>query len=186
MTQPVVLVGQLLLLEYQQLKEEQRSRIGFRDNLLYATLASVAAVAVAGAQSGRLSLLLLLPAACLVLRWTYLANDQKVSPIGRYVREELDPRLADLTGSASVFGWESAHRIDPKRRLRKLLQLCADLLTFCGTAAAGVTVFWCSSSPPAVLFVVSLAEAAATAVLAWQFIFYAETAPPSVPATAAD
>lgn len=43
-----VRLGELLLAEYAAVKEEQRARIGFRDNLLYATLAAMAAV-VAGA-----------------------------------------------------------------------------------------------------------------------------------------
>jgi hypothetical protein len=38
---------QPLLTEYERLKEEQRVRIGVRDNLIYATLASLAGVVVA-------------------------------------------------------------------------------------------------------------------------------------------
>ena len=55
-----VSVGQLLLFEYQNVKDEQKARIGFRDNLLYVTLAVVAAVATASAQSGQTSMLLVL------------------------------------------------------------------------------------------------------------------------------
>ena len=83
MTEPGMSVEQLLILEYQQIKDEQRSRIGFRDNLLYATLASIATVVIAAAQAGRAALVLMLPAACLVLGWTYLVNDEKVWAIGR-------------------------------------------------------------------------------------------------------
>ncbi|GDY58781.1 hypothetical protein SVIO_094040 [Streptomyces violaceusniger] len=54
--------GRLLILEYEQVKEEQRARIGFRDNLLYATLAAMAAIITFSLQShGRPELLLLLP-----------------------------------------------------------------------------------------------------------------------------
>ncbi|NUP35604.1 MAG: hypothetical protein HOY76_00935, partial [Streptomyces sp.] len=44
MPEQEVTVGQLLLAEYQTIKDEQKTRIGFRDNLLYVTLTVVAAV----------------------------------------------------------------------------------------------------------------------------------------------
>lgn len=177
MTQPIMPVEQLLILEYQQLKDEQRSRIGFRDNLLYATLASIAAVVVAAAQSGRAALVLLLPPACLVLGWTYLVNDEKVSAIGRYVREELAPRL----GGGVVFGWESAHRGDQRRHARKVLQLGVDLSTFCGTAAAALVAYWCVAPLQPALLILSFAELAGIVVLAWQMAMYADLRRPAVP-----
>lgn len=57
------------------LKEEQKSRIGFRDNLIYVNL-----VAVGGILSFALSQLenkhglLIVPVVCLILGWTYLGN----------------------------------------------------------------------------------------------------------------
>lgn len=88
-----VSVGQLLLAEYQSVKDEQKARIGFRDNLLYVTLAVAAAIVAAAAQTKQASMLLALPPVCIVLGWTYLVNDEKISAIGRYVRDELGPRL---------------------------------------------------------------------------------------------
>ncbi|WP_333775383.1 hypothetical protein [Streptomyces sp. IBSBF 3136] len=174
MTQPIMSVEQLLILEYQQLKDEQRSRIGFRDNLLYATLASMAAVVIAATQAGRTALVLMLPAACLVLGWTYLVNDEKVSAIGRYVREELGPRLGGATDAGVVFGWESAHRGGRRRHVRKVLQLVVDVSTFCGTAAAALVVYWCAAPLQPALLVVSIAELAAVVVLGWQMALYAD------------
>ncbi|MCF0091808.1 hypothetical protein [Micromonospora sp. MH99] len=59
-----VTVGTLLILEYERLKEEQKVRIGFRDNLLYVTLAAMAAIIGPTLQTrGHANLLLLLPPA---------------------------------------------------------------------------------------------------------------------------
>lgn len=86
MAEQDVTVGQLLLAEYQSVKDEQKARIGFRDNLLYVTLGVVAAVVAAAAQAKQTSMLLALPPVCVVLGWTYLVNDEKISAIGAYVR----------------------------------------------------------------------------------------------------
>ncbi|SEF89269.1 hypothetical protein SAMN05216223_102387 [Actinacidiphila yanglinensis] len=168
--------AQLLLMEYQQLKAEQQARIGFRDNLLYAMLASVAAVAAGALQAGVPAALLVLPPVCLLLGWTYLVNDEKISSIGRYVRSGLAPRLATLSAARDqVFGWESAHRDDPRRTTRKYLQLAVDLLAFCVTAAAGLVVYWSADTDhPVALLVVSVLELCGVGVLAWQIWLYAD------------
>ncbi|MFI6338090.1 hypothetical protein [Streptomyces sp. NPDC050535] len=171
-----VTASQILLLEYTQVKDEQKARIGFRDNLLYATLAAMAAVIAATLQGpARVELLLLLPPVCLVLGWTYLVNDEKISAIGRYVSTELTPRLAVVTPlGRETFGWEAAHRSDRRRRSRKWLQLFVDLLTFCGASLAALTVFWATGRISAVLLTVSLVECAAIVVLAVQISAYAD------------
>ena len=53
-----VTTGQLLLAEYRTVKDEQKSRIGFRDDLLCVTLAAVVAAA---AQAKQPAMLLALP-----------------------------------------------------------------------------------------------------------------------------
>lgn len=172
-----VTASQLLLIEYEHVKGEQRARIGFRDNLLYATLASIAAVIAAVLQGpARIELLLLLPPVCLVLGWTYLINDEKISAIGRYVREELAPRLAAATTPplAEAFGWERAHRSDTRRRGRKRLQLGVDLLAFCGAPAAALVVYWVQADAAPALLAVSVTEAAAALALAVQIAGYAD------------
>jgi hypothetical protein len=133
--------GVLLTAEYERLKEEQTQRIGTRDNLIYATLASIAAVAVGAYQAGSPDLLLLLAPGCVVLGWTYLVNDEKISAIGRYIRNDLAPRLSALLETAQpLFGWESAHRSDRRRRSRKVIQLGVDLLIFCLPGMIAVVV----------------------------------------------
>ncbi|MFF3610830.1 hypothetical protein [Streptomyces sp. NPDC002580] len=171
-----VTVSQLLLIEYAQVKDEQRARIGFRDNLLYATLAAVTAVVAATLQSPmRAGLLLILPPVCLVLGWTYLVNDEKISAIGRYVSTELTHRLAAVTPERQeCFGWEVAHRSDGRRRSRKVLQLLVDLLTFCGASLAALTVFWTTGPVSPALLALSLVECAAVVVLAAQISTYAD------------
>lgn len=54
----------VLLAEYAQLKDEQRARIGFRDNLLYVTLAAVTAITAVTLQTKHPELMLALPVVC--------------------------------------------------------------------------------------------------------------------------
>ncbi|MFH8987726.1 hypothetical protein [Streptomyces sp. NPDC017940] len=168
--------GQLALAEYEQVKQEQRARIGFRDNLIYATLGVMAAVIGSTLpRGGHIELLLLLPPLSVVLGWTYLVNDEKISAVGRYVRDELAPRLEELTAERhEVFGWESAHRRDAHRRSRKRIQLAVDLLTFCVAPLAALTVYWvlCPAHWP--LLLVSVVETAMVAGLATQIVRYAD------------
>ncbi|MGW7409155.1 hypothetical protein ACWGI9_36615 [Streptomyces sp. NPDC054833] len=174
-----VTVGQLLLIEYQTVKDEQKTRIGFRDNLLYVTLTVVAAVIAASAQAGQPAMLLALPPVCVVLGWTYLVNDQKISAIGRYVREDLGPRLARLARTEEageveeVFVWERAHRGDRRRRSRKAVQCVIDLLAFCLVPLAGLTVYWTGGQGSGGLLVVSVVEALAVVGLGAQVVSYA-------------
>jgi hypothetical protein len=162
-----VTVGQLLLAEYQSVKDEQKARIGFRDNLLYVTLAVVAAVVAAAAQAEQASMLLALPPVCVVLGWTYLVNDEKISAIGAYVRGELAPRLAGLAGTDGTFGWETYHREDTRRVPRKVTQCVVDLLAFCLVPLSALTVYWAGDTTRGLL-AVSIAEALTVAGLgAW-------------------
>ncbi|MFG3126342.1 hypothetical protein [Streptomyces tendae] len=174
-----VTVGQLLLAEYESVKSEQRARIGFRDNLLYVTLAVVAAVIAAAAQAERPSMLLALPPVCLVLGWTYLVNDEKISAIGLYVRDDLGPKLAELAARSSgfaTFGWEAYHRSDTRRRSRKTIQTVIDLTAFCAVPLAALVVFWVNGDATRLLVALSVLEALAVAGLAAQVVWYAKAA----------
>lgn len=162
-------VSQILLSEYEALKAEQSARIAARDNLMYATLAALAATTTAiVSTAGRRELVLLLPPVCIVLGWTYLVNDEKISAIGRYLRTRLRPGLAAAAGadSAEVLGWETAHREEHRRGTGKHLQLAVDLLMFVVPALIAVTVYWVARPAPTALLVASAAELAAVAVLA--------------------
>ncbi|MFI2764376.1 hypothetical protein ACH5A3_36945 [Streptomyces echinatus] len=170
-----VTVGQLLLTEYQTVKDEQKTRIGFRDNLLYVTLTVVAAVIAAAAQARQTAMLLALPPVCVVLGWTYLVNDQKISAIGAYVRQELGPRLAATAraGDGEVFRWETAHRTDTRRVSRKVVQCVVDLLAFCVVPLSALVVYWAGGDVSAGLAVVSVLEAVAVVGLGVCVVQYA-------------
>jgi hypothetical protein len=170
--------GELLIVEYKALKGEQQLRIGFRDNLIYATLASFAAVIAAVLHfPNHATLLLLIPPALIILGWTYLVNDEKVSAIGRYIRLDLAPRLKELTGEESrVFGWEGAHRDDKHRISRKYIQLAVDLGTFCLPALLAVIGYWVDGLITAPLVAASIIEMGAIGGLAAQIIMYADVA----------
>lgn len=169
-------VGKILLAEYERIKDEQKVRIGFRDNLIYVTLATMAAVIFAALQAkGHANLLLLLPPVSVLLGWTYVVNDEKISAIGRYIRNQLAPRLADLIGDAGhILGWEVAHRSDPRRLSRKYLQLAVDLSTFCLAPLAAIVVAMVNGPRTVPFAAVSVVELVALSVLAWQIVVYAE------------
>lgn len=167
--------SKVLLAEYDRLKEEQKTRIGFRDNLLYFTLAAVTAVVALAVQSGKSRLLLSAPAICLILGWTYLVNDEKISAIGCYVRDQLGPRLGELVSAhGTVFSWESYHRNVAGRTLRKRLQTAVDLFTYLILPMVCTTAFWCSPTVQPLLVLTSLVQTLALAVLGWQFLRRAE------------
>ncbi|WP_262063599.1 hypothetical protein [Streptomyces sp. STR69] len=178
-----VTVGQLLLAEYQTVKDEQKTRIGFRDNLLYVTLTIVAAVIAAAAQAKQPVMLLALPPVCVVLGWTYLVNDEKISAIGTYVRDDLAPRLAELAQAEAVFGWETAHRSDTRRRSRKVIQYSVDLLAFCVVPFAGLIVYWAAGRMSPGLLALSVVEALIVIGLGHQVLSYARPSNSPCPPT---
>jgi len=166
----------LIVVEYEQLKAEQRARIGLRDNLIYVTLAVYAAIAAAALTvQGQVRLLLVLPFAATLLGWTHLANDEKISALGRYVRSHLAPRLETLRPDAApVFVWETLHRSDRCRRTRKYLQMAIDLAAFNLPALAALALYWIDRPFSGPLVAVSALELIATGVLAWQRIAHAD------------
>jgi hypothetical protein len=169
--------GLPLITEYQQLKIEQAHRIGTRDNLMYATLASIAAVAVGAYQARIADLLLLLPPGCVILGWTYLVNDQKISAIGRYIRLDLGPRVTELVGSKTpVFGWESNHRSDRRRRSRKIIQLGADLMTFCVPGLIAIAARLTIASSSILTMVIVAVEITLVVILGTQIVVNADLA----------
>ncbi|MFC7817954.1 hypothetical protein ACFUTR_25330 [Streptomyces sp. NPDC057367] len=174
-----VTFGQLLLAEYESVKGGQRARTGFRDNLLCVTLAVGAAVIAATAQAKQLSMPLALPPVCVVLGWTYLVNDEKISAIGLYVRDDLGPRLAGLAAHGSrfaIFGWEAYHRTDIRRRSRKAIQTVIDLRAFCALPLAALVVFWSNGDAGGLLIGLSMLEVLAVVGLASLVVWYTKDA----------
>jgi hypothetical protein len=171
---PVAADAELNLLrdELKALKDEQRDRIKTRDSLIYSVIVAIAAVA-GGTRLAGPAVPLLLPPVALLLGWTYLVNDQMISAIGVHLRTTLAPRFEKLVG-AEVLLWESGRLNDGRFRQRKLIQLSADLIAFVVPAAAAVVWYWLYGQPSVLLIALSLVEAAATLVAAWQIVAYAE------------
>lgn len=121
--------------EYKALKSEQLSRIKLRDTLIYISLGIFGAIfsyAMFSEGNDKSIVLLMLPTVSLVLAWTYVVNDEKISHIGKYIRYELALKLRELTGKDDpvILGWESYHRSDRKRLTRKSMQVAVDIIAF--------------------------------------------------------
>jgi hypothetical protein len=173
----------ILLEEYKTLKAEQSKRIGFRDNLLYVTLGLFGAITSFAITSDKGHYaFLVIPWICLVMGWTYLVNDEKISAIGRYIRYTLDDRICTLMGGAAddqhLFGWETAHRDDTQRRPRKLLQLFIDEITFVFSGLVSLIVFWLPPAPQTYipLIILSMIEAFFLIGLSIKIAIYADLA----------
>jgi hypothetical protein len=186
-------VLQVLLQEYTSLKSEQGARIGFRDNLLYTTIAAVgaiASVALGGFSGGNGPIrhaFLLVPWVTAILGWTYLANDEKITAIRRYINKSLAPRVERLIGDDPkkrfAFGWEHFHRGDSQREERKSLQLAIDLWAFVisGIGAVGAFAVRAFQNPPGTYLLVFdlgavMADLAILLLLASQFVAYSKRA----------
>lgn len=171
-------VLEVYLQEYDKLKDEQIARIGFRDNLLYVTLGVFGAVISFGISSKFYYSLLIVPWVCLILGWTYLNNDEKVSAIGRYIRTDLSERIRSQVSEpegAQMFGWEVAHRGDDRRLRRKLNQLAINSVTFFCSGVVSLLAFWWLVSNPALpIRIVWWIELLFMVFLAWEIFVYAD------------
>ncbi len=156
---------QVYLLEYDKLKEEQAQRIGFRDRILYVTLGLFGGI-LSFALSNKIDYyaLLVIPWVCIILGWTYLVNDEKISAIGRYIRltlvkkikepidetnkeqTDIEPKQTPDSDNESVFLWEVTHRSDRRRKRRKIEQLIIDEITFVLSGMVALFAFWFSVS----------------------------------------
>jgi hypothetical protein len=167
----------LYMKEYEKIKSEQIQRLGFRDNLIYVTLAALTGVlSIVVGGTDRAPVLLVLPMICLVLGWTYLVNDEKISAIGRYVRTTFSERMQALVGSKDpeLFGWEVAHRSDPRRKTRKIFQLIVDEFVFVLSGAVAIVMFWLKTADMATFWWIVASEIILLLVLGIQIFIYAD------------
>jgi len=175
------LILEVFLKEYDKLKSEQTQRIGFRDNLIYVTLGVFGAVvSFAIVNSANYPALLVIPWVCLILGWTYLVNDEKISAIGKYVRLTLVEKVREKTGYTdleSLFGWEIAHRSDSRRKRRKIEQLIVDEITFVVSGIVALVAFWVAVPQLAVgMRILSGIELTLLVVLGIEIVIYADLA----------
>ena len=137
--------------EYLKLKDEQRSRITFRDNLIYITLVSIGAVlSYATSDPKNYSTFLILPLSNFVLGLIWLLNDEKISKIRQYIENSLKSNVNELfeCNYKYIFGWENFHRIGKKWKRRKFLQLLANELLYCISGLFSVFLFFNYSNIP--------------------------------------
>ena len=172
---------EVLLAEYNCLKSEQAQRIGFRDNLLYVTLGVFGAVvSFAVSDPAHYHALLVIPWVCLILGWTYVVNDEKISSIGRHIRYTLVDKVKKHTGHEdldALFGWEIAHRNDKHRKRRKVQQLIVDEITFVASGLIALAAFWyLVNNPPIGVTILSWAELILLIVLGVEIFIYADLA----------
>jgi hypothetical protein len=167
--------------EYDKLKSEQAQRIGFRDNLLYVTLGVFGGVvSFAVSNPSNYYALLVIPWVCLILGWTYVVNDEKISAIGRYIRYKLVNKVKEHTGYGdleTLFGWEIAHRSDKHRKRRKIQQLIVDEITFVFSGIIALSAFWfLVAKPPLGVTILSWVELLLLIVLGVEMFIYSDLA----------
>ena len=155
--------------EYTELKDEQRTRMAIRDNLGYATWAGIGLVLAAGRLPGPAAsptLWLALPVVVVVLGWTRVQNDLKITRIAQYIRGDLAPRVSALAGEP-VFGWETAHRAaGTRRQLRMVCQLVADLTLYTAVPLTALIAYWVTAPTAWPWLTVSVLETIACTGLA--------------------
>jgi hypothetical protein len=134
---------EILLLEYEKLKDEQRARISFRENLFYIALIVVGAVfsALLTMPVADFAYLALTPVLFIISN-AYYYNDEIIGRMNLYIRENLTPRLAAATGlkAEELFQWESFTR-GGRRARRRLYQLAANLSLYPGASTAALAFF---------------------------------------------
>lgn len=167
------------LSEYEQLKSEQTARIGFRDNLIYVTLALAGGLfSFSVAKDGDHIALLIVPFVTFVLGWTYVMNDDRISAISDYLRTEARPRLETLTASAdgAILGWEVFTRRELRRARRKVVQVIVNELVFVGSGVGALAIFWSASgaAPGVGAFIATFAGAFLLVFLAVTIVMYGD------------
>ncbi len=153
----------IILEEYKVLKLEQLERIKIRDTLIYISLGifgGIFSYSMFQNEIDKSIVLLVLPTVSFVLSWTYLVNDEKISHIGKYVREVIKTKMESIFESKKeennnienkksdanleiIFGWESYHKDDDGRIPRKLLQTAMDFIAFAFPALISLTTYYC-------------------------------------------
>ena len=171
----------IYLKEYDKLKSEQADRIGFRDNLIYVTIGVISGVlSFAFADAANTIALLIVPWAMLILGWTYLVNDDKISAMGRYIRLTLVDNIKPMLGEAkleALLGWEIAHRSDKRRGRRKIEQLTIDEITFVLPGLVAMLLYWLlTPAPPTAAIIATLIEVPLMLFLGAEIAVYADLA----------
>ena len=168
---------EISLKEYEKLKDEQTQRIGFRDNMLYVTLVAIGGlVSFAVGSPNKHAALLLVPWVCIILGWTYLVNDEKISSIGKYLRAKLNEKIRqnmDLSERV-LLGWELEHRSDMRRVQRKIIQCLVDVFAFTLPGILSIAIYLYLDQPHWLLKIIGMLEVFLLVGLGFEFIVYAD------------
>ena len=156
-TPPTELMLQLLLAEYDKLKDEQLKRISIRDGLVGGTVAALTTAVTLLATRFGAGTLIAIPLACMLLGWVYLTNDRMISSIGRYVRGPLRDQLKPmLDSSETAFSWEDFHRSGELRHRWKAAQLVGDILLFAAPGTVALVAFFLTRPSQGLLVVAGI------------------------------
>jgi hypothetical protein len=166
-----------LVKEYEKLKDEQNKRIEFRDHMTYITLGVIGGVfSFIVERPDYITALLVLPFVCIILGWSYLTNDDKISEIGSYCQNILIPKIEESNIDASISlktNWEEIHKISFKRNYKTNIQLLIDILLFCVPAFLSLIVFFQLSKETTVFqIIVASFEALFVVFLACFFVIF--------------
>lgn len=168
----------IYLAEYEKLKDEQIARIGFRDNLVYATLIAIGGIlSFALTGTANFYAILILPLATFVLGWVYLNNDYKITTIGQYMRSTLTHHLREAAGAPEirVLQWELIYKLEPRRFERKVLQVIVNEVLFVGSGFVALLAYFTTSTTIYTpLRWLASVELAAMLLLAVQIIIFAD------------
>ena len=164
-----------VMLEYAKLKEEQLKRIELRDRMVDLNLAAVGVIgAWAFTHQQPPYSLLLIPWVCVVMGWSYLFNDDKVSALGEYFRRDMADRLGKNLGvpPEELFQWEVLHRSVPSRRFQKCLQFFVDQVTFVLSGIAAIVVLVYLAPPESAIMWATVGIEAAFLLMLSFFFWY--------------
>jgi len=167
---------EFLIAEYNKLKDEQHKRIAFRDQMIYISLGAIGSVFSFAIENPKFYIaLLILPFIILILGWTYLVNDEKISSIGNYIKTILIPKLYDSSNQTYIESWETHLKTDKKRKQRKIIQLIVDLLIFCLSSIASIIAFFFLEYDFSIGYIIcAFLLLVAIVLLAIQFINYSD------------
>lgn len=171
----------IYLKEYDKLKSEQADRIGFRDNLLYVTIGVISGILSFAFSAPADSIaLLIVPWAMLILGWTYLVNDDKISAIGKYIRFTLVDNIKPMLGEAkleALLGWRSPIAAISGAAAARSKQSIIDEITFILPGLVAMLLYWLlTPAPPTAATVATLIEVPLLVFLGTEIVIYAEPA----------
>lgn len=168
-----------LIKEYEKLKDEQYKRIEFRDHMIYLTLGAIGTIFSFSLEKPNFNIaLLVLPFICIVLGWSYLSNDEKITSIGNYIKNVLIPKI-DASPEDNLLSlkenWENFIKKDPKRISRKRFQLFVDLSIYCISGIVSIIAFYILHTQFSIfMYIISILEIILLTYLAIQFVRYSD------------